>query len=163
MAVDNVTISCLGTVDGPRFLRGQVRGDHGVTLVTLRDGHQNDTIWRRNQNSTGRLWNLECLGDHPPGVNPGRLFLAGTSNGGALIEPASEGPDGKPEIWHAREIPGVLFGFTLESIGLRDVGAAAFLDGRTQFAAVGFARNTDPPFTGTRWEIVPLPNNFFIQ
>jgi hypothetical protein len=161
--VDVVTIRCLGTVKGPRFLRGMMRGDRSVVLVTLKNGQGDDTFWRRTQNSTGRLWNLDCLGRPPPGVNPDRMFLAGTRNGRALLEPQSDAPDGKPDIWRARVIPDVSFGFTLENIGLRDVGAPAFLDGRTQNGSVGFAQNTDPPFTGTRWEIRPLPNKKFME
>jgi hypothetical protein len=34
-----------------------------------------------------------------------------------------------------------------------------WLDGRTGNGTVGLAKTTDPPFTGTRWEIKIYPGN----
>lgn len=152
---DNVTLRCLGDVPGPRFLRGLMRENHGVRLVTAQGGHRGDTVWRRVQSASGRTWTLQCLGAAPAGVDPGSLFLGGTSNGSVLIAVKAQMPDGVPEPWRARPVPGMDGAFTLENVALRDGGIAArFLDGRTQFGAVGLAPNTDPPFTGTRWEVV---------
>jgi hypothetical protein len=36
----------------------------------------------------------------------------------------------------------------------RDPGGPRFLDGRTQDGTVGLAPHTNPPFTGTKWEVV---------
>jgi hypothetical protein len=156
--LDDVTLRCLGTAPGPRFLRGMMRGDHSVVLVTLKEGQDNDTHWRRDQNSNGHLWTLRCLGNPPPGVDPGFQFIGGSRDGAVIIAPKDQMPDGKPEIWRARPVPGVANAFTLENIALRDVGVAnRFLDGRTQNGSVGLAPNTDPPFTGTHWEVVPVP------
>ena len=157
--VDTITLRCLGNVDGPRFLRGLVREDHSVRLVSLSEGHSDDTHWERGQSASREFWELQCLGGQPPGVTHTALFLGGGRSGSVLITPASQGPEGKPQIWHAREVPGLPVAFTLESVALRDAGVAArFLDGRTQSGEVGLAPNTDPPFTGTHWEISRVKN-----
>jgi hypothetical protein len=44
---------------------------------------------------------------------------------------------------------------TLECF-LGTVPGPRFLDGRTQDGTVGLAANTNPPFTGTRWEVVKV-------
>lgn len=151
---DTITLRCLGNVPGPRFLNGLVQGDHSVVLAATDD--DSGTRWRRGQSASGHSWNLKCLGDPPPGVDPGQLFLAGSASGGVLIALASQTPGGTPETWHARPVPG---GFTLENVALRDAGVAArFLDGRTGTGDVGLAPNTDPPFTGTHWEVGFPPN-----
>src|SRR4029453_4267959 len=147
---DIVTLRCLANIPGPRFLNGLTQGDHGVVLA----GTDNDagTRWRRGQNDAGSLWNLECLGEPPPGVNQGQLFLSGARGGGVLIAPALQGPGGEPQIWRAKHHPDG--GITLENVPLSSLGVAErFLDGRTGTGDVGLAPNTDPPFTGTRWQV----------
>jgi hypothetical protein len=63
-----------------------------------------------------------------------------------------------PQTWHAREIEGHPGRFTLENVTLLGAGVAnRFLDGRTATGDVGLAPNTDPPFTGTVWDIGRVP------
>jgi hypothetical protein len=149
---DAVTLRCLGNVDGPRFLRGLVRGNHGVRLVTLL-GHGNDTEWGRSrQGNKGQFWTLDCRGRAPDGVTPTTLYLFGLRGGKVIIDTLSPGDE--PELWHARPTPGLPPAVTLENIALRDAGVdARFLDGRTKTGEVGLAPNTGPAFTGTRWEV----------
>src|SRR4030095_14384191 len=132
---DIVTLRCLANIPGPRFLNGLTQGDHGVVLA----GTDNDagTRWRRGQNDAGSLWNLECLGEPPPGVNQGpillsarggappgvnqgHLLLSGARGGGVLIAPALQGPGGEPQIWRAKHHPDG--GITLENVPLSSVG-----------------------------------------
>jgi hypothetical protein len=156
---NNVLVSCQGTIPGPRLLTGRVQGDHRVVLTPAFDV-TNQQLWARSTSDDSlapiQNWFLRCLGHPPPGVDPGPLFLAGSRQGSVLIVPPSQTPGGRPEIWEARRAGGDVFNFTLENVALRDAGVAArFLDGRTATGTVGLAPNTNPPFTGTLWRVVP--------
>ena len=39
---------------------------------------------------------------------------------------------------------------------LSDVEGPRWLDGRTADGTVGVAATTEPPFTGTKWEVIPI-------
>jgi hypothetical protein len=39
---------------------------------------------------------------------------------------------------------------------LGDIDGPRWLDGRTADGTVGVAPTTEPPFTGTKWEVVPI-------
>jgi hypothetical protein len=39
---------------------------------------------------------------------------------------------------------------------LGDIEGPRWLDGRTANGTVGLASTTEPPFTGTKWEVVPI-------
>src|SRR5262249_13581558 len=135
---------------GLRFLNGLVQGDHSVNLAEFINTLSNSMLWTRR--AIGEFWTLQCDGAPPPGVDPGPLFLAGSSGGSVLIVPRSQTPGGRPETWLAGPVTG---GFTLENLALRDAGVAArFLDGRPANGAVGLASITDPP--STHWFVRPF-------
>ena len=145
---DKIFLRCLGNVPGPRFLCGLTQGDHSVVLAEKLGDF--GTVWSRHISKSGMSWRLECLGPPPPGVDPGKLFLFGSNSAAVIITPRKPGFD-RTQSWHVEEVPG---GVTLENRALRDAGIERrFLDGRTDAADVVLSPNTDPPFTGTHWEI----------
>jgi hypothetical protein len=130
-----------------------------VGMVSILNGHSGDTFWLRRTNSNGHLWTLQCLGNPPAGTQRVDQFLAGVSAGSVRIAPKNQLPDGEVPLWRARPVAGMINTFTLESVALRDRGVGErFLDGRTQNGSVGLAASTEPPFTGTRWEVSPQPD-----
>jgi hypothetical protein len=96
---DVITLS-----SGGLFLNGRTAGDHGVDLLTDGNDPNRGTRWRRGV--SGNRWTLECLGNPPPGTDPGRLFLAGTSSNTVLIAPDQQ------HKWKATPVGN---GFTLEN------------------------------------------------
>ena len=154
---DDVRLICRGNLPGPRFLRAL--GDHRVRLAAKPD--EDGTIWRRGV--LGHTWTLRCIS--AAGEDPrDRLYLFAGHDGRVTIAPPPPALDGLPQAWHAREVPGQPTRFTLENITLLGTGVAArFLDGRTATGDVGFAPNTAPPFTGTVWDIDPVPTHHFME
>ena len=56
----------------------------------------------------------------------------------------------------------VAVGITLQCFGtVLGPGFQGFLDGHTQDATLGLAATTDPPFTGTRWQMRQVPSEIF--
>ena len=145
VATDEITLKCLGEVQGFQFLNGRT-DDGSVVLAPSTEGPFTGTRWRVHVE--GELVILQCLGERP-----GVRFLDGRTHDNTVgLSPTTSDPF-TGTLWEMSPAPG---GVTFKSQGA--VEGNRFLDGRTSDGTVGLAPNTDPPFTGTLWGKIDLPN-----
>ena len=98
---------------------------------------------------------LECMGQAP-----GSRWLDGrTQNQTVGLAPGTGAPF-TGTVWTVGDAGN--HRISLRNLGQQPVGAADFfLDGRTRDGTVGMAGSTNPPFTGTGWQIVDAGNSTF--
>ncbi len=142
-AGNDISLRCMGDVPGPRFLDGRT-GDGSVGLAPQADGQFTGTKWRVWAGGGQIL--LQCQG-----AAPGPRWLDGrTANGTVGLAPRNT-----PPFTGTRWRVLALDPSNENIVALRCLGAIEgprWLDGRTGAGTVGLAPNTNPPFSGTRWE-----------
>lgn len=147
---DTVSLKCLGLAPGRRrFLDGRT---HDGTVGLAPDVTRNfsGTKWKVYGAGKGAIA-LQCLG----ALDGPRWLDGNTAIGSANL------------VWHTKKPytgtrwrvvradnknPNIVF---LQCLGHLD--GPRWLDGRTQDGSVGLASKTEPPFTGTKWEITRYP------
>ena len=151
--VNTVSLRCLGNVNGPRFLDGRT-GDATVRLAPDLTKEFSGTKWKVWGGGGNIL--LQCLGS----VEGSRWLDGRTQDGTVGLAPSNRRPftgtrwkvvqldDANPDIVGLKCLG------EIEGLGLR------WLDGRTGNGTVGLAKNTNPPFTGTKWEVKLYPVRF---
>lgn len=137
-----VTLECLGTLPGPRFLDGRTH-DGRVGLANAAAPPFTGTRWALTT-LTGGIVMLKCLGSLE-----GPRFLDGRTHNQTVGLAPFITPPFSGARWAAEEVsPGVL---TFKCMG--EIEGPRFLDGRTQGGTVGLAPSTAGQFTGTRWRV----------
>ena len=142
-AGNDISLRCLGEVNGPRFLDGRT-GDGSVGLAPATGGHFTGTKWRVWAGGNQIL--LRCAG----AVEGPRWLDGRTADGTVGLAPGNTAPFSGT---HWRVLP--LDPANENIVALQCLGAIQgprWLDGRTGNATVGLAANTNPPFSGTHWE-----------
>ena len=138
-----ITLRCLGHIPGNRFLDGDTV-HNVVQLAPAPDDARTGARWRVHV--LGKLVTLECKGRGPGGSR----FLKGEGADKVTLEYSAT--DFVATLWQLNDVgEGAV---TLAC--LSDTGDFRFLDGRTGGAldgTVGLAPSTDPPFSGTRWQL----------
>lgn len=142
----DVSLKCLGTVNGPRFLDGRTQNG-SVGLAPDVGSRFSGTKW--HVFVSGGTILLQCRG-----VANGPRWLDGrTADGAVGLAPNTAAPFTGTR-WRVLQIqpssPDVV---ALQCMG--NIQGPRWLDGRTGDASVGLARSIDPPFSGTHWEVRP--------
>ena len=144
-----ITLECLGTIPGNKFLDGHTK-DGTVGLAPTTGGPFTGTFWRAHS-AGGRFWRLENLGKIP---GPAVWLDGRTENTSVGLAPHTN-PPFTGATWEIIELSQASVGqgtYTLRALG--DKPGPQFLDCHTADGTVGLAPNTNvPPFTGTRWVI----------
>jgi hypothetical protein len=149
---NNVALKCLGNANGPRWLDGRT-GNGTVGLAPNLSKQYSGTKWLVVRAGEGVVA-LKCLG-----VVDGPRWLDGrTANSTVGLAP-NTGSQFSGIRWQIVQLdannPNIV---ALKCLGKID--GPKWLDGRTGNGTVGLAPRTDPPFTGTRWEVQPYPGRF---
>lgn len=143
-----VSLKCLGSIPGPRFLDGRT-GNGTVGLAPQLFGPFTGTKWKVF--AGGGEIELQCQGD----VDGPRFLDGRTADGSVGLAPTANRPFTGTH-WRVHQIdnnnPNIV---ALECLG--NIPGPRWLDGRTQNGSVGLAPSTDPPFSGTRWEAAFYP------
>ena len=150
-AGNDVSLRCLGNVKGPRFLDGRTR-NATVGLAPDLSKNYSGTKWHVLSGENGSIV-LKCMGSVP-----GNRWLDGRTAGGTVgLAPTNQKPYTGTR-WQV--VP--LDNNNPNIVGLKCMGnieGPRWLDGRTGNGTVGLAKTTDPPFTGTKWEVKIYPVN----
>src|SRR5262249_28407853 len=99
---------------------------------------------------------FECRGD----VNGSRWLDGRTADGTVGLAPNTNPPFSGTR-WQIIPVPGAPPSAIKKIVTLKCLGTIEgprWLDGRTGNGSVGLAKTTEPPFTGTKWEIQKYPN-----
>ena len=147
---NDVAFRCLGNVKGPRYLDGRTK-DATVGLAPSLVPKYSGTKWRVTIGGPPGVIALRCEGSVP-----GIRWLDGrTKDGSVGLAPKTTQPYSGTR-WEVRQLdpnnPNI--------IGLKcrgDIEGPRWLDGRTGNGTVGLAKSTEPPFTGTHWEVSMYP------
>lgn len=134
-------LESLGTIPGSRWLDG--RTANGSVGLAPRFGEPfSGTVWEAH--SIGpRVFELRNLGD----IEGTRWLTCRADNGAVTLSASQSVAPPATTAWRLQE-------FDDGSIALNcGLAANAWLDGRTQTAAVGLAPSNVPPFTGARWKL----------
>jgi hypothetical protein len=147
---NKVSLRCLGTGPGAaRYLDGRT-GNGTVGLAPQPTKQFSGTKWQVFRAGDGVVA-LQCLGL----INGPRWLDGRTADGTVGLAPNTKAPftgtrwqivpldDTNPDI------------VALKCLG--NVEGRRWLDGRTADGSAGLAPTTDPPFTGTRWEVRLYP------
>jgi hypothetical protein len=146
---NDVSLRCLGNVNGPRFLDGRT-GSGSVGLAPKLTPEFSGTKWHVFGGGGGNIA-LKCMGN----VEGNRWLDGRTANGTVGLAPSLNRPFTGTR-WEV--VP--LDANNPDIVGLKclgDVRGPVWLDGRTGNGTVGLAKTTDPPFTGTKWEVRMYP------
>jgi hypothetical protein len=149
-AGNNVSLKCLGNMNGPRFLDGRTR-DGTVGLAPDLSPRFSGTKW--HVSAGGGLILLKCMGT----IDGPRWLDGRTADGTVGLAPGTARPFTGTR-WRVVQIDGNDAGIVaLQCMG--EMQGPRWLDGRTGNGTVGLAPTTDPPFTGTRWQVrlYPVP------
>ena len=145
---NDVSLRCLGNVNGPRYLDGRT-ADGSVGLAPDLSKKFSGTKWHVYNGGNGSIA-LLCKA-----TGQGSHWLDGrTGNGTVGLAPTNQ----KPYTGTRWQV--VLFDNNPNTVGLKCLGnieGPRWLDGRTGNGTVGLAKSTNPPFTGTRWEVKMYP------
>src|SRR5215470_17173693 len=148
---NDVSLRCMGNVNGPRFLDGRT-ANATVGLAPDLSRKFSGTKWHVMSGGNGYIV-LKCMGSVP-----GNRWLDGRTAGGTVgLAPNTNKPFTGT---HWQVVP--LDNSNPNIVGLKCLGnieGPRWLDGRTGNGTVGLAKTTDPPFTGTRWEVKIYPGN----
>jgi hypothetical protein len=142
-----VSLKCLGDMSGPRYLDGRTAMGT-VGLAPDLSSRFSGTKWQVVKAGEGVI-ELKCLGN-----NEGPRWLDGrTADGTAGLAPNTDKPFTGTR-WQVVQAdnrhPHIV---ALKCLG--DINGPRWLDGRTADDTVGLAPITGPPFTGTKWEVLP--------
>ena len=144
----DVSLKCLGNVSGPTFLDGRTR-DGTIGLAPDLGPKFSGTKWHVFVGGGNIL--LKCLG----AVEGARWLDGRTKDGTVGLAPGTARPFTGTR-WRVMQVdannPDIV---ALQCMG--ELQGPRWLDGRTGNGTVGLAPNTDPPFTGTRWEVRLYP------
>jgi hypothetical protein len=147
-AGNNVSLKCLGDIPGPRYLDGRT-ANGTVGLAPNLSPKFSGTMWRVVGAGEGVV-ELKCLGN----IEGPRWLNGRTASGTAGLAPNTFRPFTGTR-WQVVQIddhnPNIV---ALKCLG--DIKGPRMLDGRTASGTVGLASTTEPPFTGTKWEVVPI-------
>jgi hypothetical protein len=141
-----ITLRCLGTIEGSRFLDGRT-ADGTVGLAPTTDQTRfSGTRWQVRKSDD--VITLRCMGDIGPPFG-GPRFLDGRTADGTVGLAAETTGVFTGTRWDIQEVePNVV---TLKCLGA--IEGPKFLDGRTAEGTVGLAPATTGGFTGTRWQL----------
>jgi hypothetical protein len=143
-----VSLRCLGNIPGPRYLDGRTANGTVGLAPNLRPKFTG-TKWRVVRAGDGAVA-LQCLGD----LEGPRWLDGRTADGTVGLAPNRNKPFTGTR-WQVFQVsddnPYIV---VLKCLG--DIQGPRWLDGRTADGTVGVAANTEPPFTGTKWEVVPI-------
>ena len=147
---NNVSFKCLGSIQGPRYLDGRT-ANATVGLAPNLSTKFSGTKWRVLNGGAPDVVALRCMG-----TENGSRFLNGrTQDGSVDLAPHTNRPYTGTR-WRVVALdqnhPNII---ALKCLG--EIKGAQWLDGRTQNSSVGLARTTDPPYTGTHWEVSLYP------
>ena len=149
---NNVALKCLGNVNGPRWLDGRT-ANGTVGLAPSLTKKYSGTKWLVVKAGEGVIA-LKCLGV----INGPRWLDGRTADGTVGLAPNTSKPFTGTR-WQIVQVdpnnPNIV---TLKCLG--DINGPRWLDGRTGNGTVGLAPRTDPPFTGTKWEVEGYPVPF---
>src|SRR5262249_33988591 len=139
-----------GSVEGPRFLDGRT-ANATVGLAPKLSKQFSGTKWRVVNAGADERISLHCLGT----ANGNRWLDGRTGDGSVGLAPNRDKPF-TGVVWEVvrldKQDPNIV---ALKCMGAVD--GPRWLDGRTGNGTVGLAKSTDPPFTGTRWEVHAYP------
>jgi len=156
MVAVGITLQCFGTVLGPGFqgfLDGHTQ-DATLGLAPSIGDPFTGTMWSKDDSGTATT--LQCLGF----ASDPRRFLDGHTQDATLGLAPTTDPPFTGTRWQMREVSSGVF--TFQCLGdAPGPGFQGFLDGHTQDATLGLAATTDPPFTGTRWQMRQVPSEIF--
>jgi hypothetical protein len=148
-AGNHVSLRCLGNIPGPRFLNGRT-ANGTVGLAPSLGPEFNGTEWRVIRAGDGVV-ELRCLGDIE-----GPRWLDGRTADGTVGLAANTNRPFTGTRWQVVQVgydnPNIV---ALRCLG--DIPGPRWLDGRTADGTVGVAATTEPPFTGTKWEVRLYP------
>ena len=148
-AGNHVSLRCLGNIPGPRYLNGRT-ANGTVGLVPNLSLEFTGTEWRVVRAGDGVV-ELKCLGD----IEGPRWLDGRTANGTVGLAPNTNRPFTGTR-WQVVQLgydnPNIV---ALRCLG--DIPGPRWLDGRTADGTVGVAATTEPPFTGTKWEVRLYP------
>ena len=147
-----VSFRCLGNVNGPRFLDGRTENG-SVGLAPDLGKRFSGTKWHVFNGGGGHIV-LKCMGS----IEGNRWLDGRTQNGSVGLAPSSNRPFTGTR-WQV--VP--LDANNPDIVGLKCLGeipGPVWLDGRTGNGSFGLAKTTDPPFTGTKWEVKMYPVAF---
>src|SRR5208337_2458905 len=147
-AGNNVSLRCLGNIPGPRYLDGRT-ANGTVGLAPNLSPQFTGTEWRVVRAGDGVI-ELKCLGD----IEGPRWLDGRTADGTVGLAPNTNRPFTGTR-WQVLQVgynnPNIV---ALRCLG--DIEGPRWLNGRTADGTVGVAATTEPPFTGTKWEVVPI-------
>ena len=147
---NNVSLRCLGSIPGPlRYLDGRT-GNGTVGLAPNLTPKYTGTKWRVVRAGEGVVA-LKCLGN----IEGPRWLDGRTADGTVGLAPNTNKPFTGIR-WQVVQVeannPNIV---ALKCLG--DIEGPRWLDGRTANGTVGLAATTEPPFTGTKWEVRMYP------
>jgi len=144
----HVSLRCLGSIPGPRYLDGRT-ANGTVGLAPNMSPEFTGTRWRVVRVGDGVV-ELKCLGD----IEGPRWLDGRTADGTVGLAPNTNRPFSGTR-WQVIQVgynnPNIV---VLKCLG--DIEGPRWLDGRTADGTVGVAPTTEPPFTGTKWEVIPI-------
>jgi len=151
-AGNNVSLRCLGNIPGSlRYLDGRT-ANGTVGLAPNLTPKFTGTKWRVVRAGEGVIA-LKCLGN----VEGPRWLDGRTADGTVGLAPNTNKPFTGTR-WQVVQVDGNNPNIVaLKCLG--DIEGSRWLDGRTADGTVGLAPTTEPPFTGTKWEVrlYPVP------
>ena len=143
-----VSLRCLGNIPGPRYLDGRT-ANGSVGLAPNCGPKFTGTKWRVVR-AGEEVVALKCLGD----MDGPRWLDGRTADGTVGLAPNTNEPFTGTR-WQVLQVSyHNRYLVVLKCLG--DIEGPRWLDGRTADGTVGVAATTQAPFTGTKWEVVPI-------
>jgi len=143
-----VLLRCLGNIPGWRYLNGRT-GDGTVGLAPNLSPNFTGTKWRVVRAGQGVVA-LKCLGN----IQGPRWLDGRTADGTVGLAPNRNEPFTGTR-WQVLQV-GYINSNVVVLKCLGDLEGPRLLDGRTANGTVGLASTVAPPFSGTRWKVVPI-------
>jgi hypothetical protein len=147
VAGSTISLKCLGTTDGARFLDGRT-GDGTVGLAPMTAAPFTGARWEVIAEGRPNRFFLKCLGN----VDGPRFLDGRTADGSVGLAPRTDGVFSGTHWEAADDGPERVL---LKCLG--SIDGPRFLDGRTADGTVGLAPATSGIFTGTHWETASAP------
>jgi hypothetical protein len=142
-AGNHVALRCLGDIPGPRYLDGRT-ANGTVGLAPNMSPEFTGTRWRVVRVGDGVV-ELKCLGD----IEGPRWLDGRTADGTVGLAPNRSFTGTR---WQVIQVGSNIV--VLKCLG--DIEGPRWLNGSTADGTVGVAPTTEPPFTGTKWEVIPI-------
>jgi len=147
-AGNHVALKCLGNIFGSRYLDGRT-ADGTVGLAPNLSPEFTGARWRVVRVGDGVV-ELKCLGN----IEGPRWLDGRTADGTVGLAPNTHGSYTGTR-WQVIQVgsnnPNIV---VLKCLG--DIEGPRWLNGKTADGTVGVAPTTEPPFTGTKWEVIPI-------